>query len=314
MLDLTHGVLQFARSLPTAGHQAVLAALPPEISFIAACFTHSLLPGPNKELRDRLATLRCFLPGSEEVARLKVIFYRACTFAHDPVPEEIFDVIFGAVYEIPWNTSDWDEARVLHVHAVMFMFFALASAHDPALPAFVGVLVVFSRICLYAYLSHQERCRCCILRACVASRGGAARPAERLERLRAVAERGVRTERVHEVPVVDDRPLRRGGAVHGALDVEHVLQELRREPVPLRADAQRERRVERLRRQQRWKRGRGRAFGLAPSGRGCVRVRGGSRLRGVGHKTVRITDVRVCTGHGDVVVAVLSCNNQLIYT
>jgi hypothetical protein len=131
----------------------VLAALPPEISFIAACFTHSLLPGPDQEeSRDRLATLRCFLPASEEVLRLKVIFYRACTSAHDPVPEEAFDVVFSAVYEAPLNTSSWDEARVLHVHAVMFMFLALASAYDTALPAFVGVLFLYCH-CAYAYVT-----------------------------------------------------------------------------------------------------------------------------------------------------------------
>jgi hypothetical protein len=126
----------------TAEHQTVVTALPPEISFIAAFFTHSLLDGPDNELRDRLATLRCFLPGSEEVVRLKVIFYRACTFAHDPVPEETFDVIFSAVYETPWNTSGWDEARILHVHAVMFMLLALASAYDAALPPHVSALVL----------------------------------------------------------------------------------------------------------------------------------------------------------------------------
>jgi hypothetical protein len=139
--DETHVALQ-SESSSTAGHRAVLAALPTTISFIASCFTHSLLPGLDDELRDRLATLRCFLPASEEVLRLKVIFYKACTWAHDPVPEETFDVVFNAVYETPWSTAGWDEARVLHVHAVMFMFLALASAYDTTLSAFVSTLLL----------------------------------------------------------------------------------------------------------------------------------------------------------------------------
>jgi hypothetical protein len=128
-----------------AGHQTVLAALlPPEISFIATCFTHSLLAGPEEELRDRLATLRCFLPSFEDAIKLKAIFYKTCTFAQDPVPEETFDIIFSAVYETPWNTSGCDVARVLHMHAVVFMFLALASTYDISLPASVSTLVLYS--------------------------------------------------------------------------------------------------------------------------------------------------------------------------
>jgi hypothetical protein len=165
MLDLTHVLLQSESSL-TAKHQAVLAALPPEISFIASCFTHSLLAGTGDELRGRLATLRCFLPTPEEVVRLKAIFYRTCTYAHDPVPEETFDVVFDAVYETPWNTSGWDEARVLHVHAVMFMVLALASEYDATLPALVSAYYYFT-VCLHVYIVNRDRQCCGILRACV---------------------------------------------------------------------------------------------------------------------------------------------------
>jgi hypothetical protein len=144
MTQLTYYVLQSKYSL-TAGHQAVLAALlPPKIRFMAACFTHSLLPGPEEELQDSLATLRCFLPASEEAVKLKVIFYRTCTFAHDPIPEETFDIIFSVVYDTPWNTSGWDMARIHHAHAVMFMLLALASACDTTLPEFVRALVFYS--------------------------------------------------------------------------------------------------------------------------------------------------------------------------
>jgi hypothetical protein len=144
MTQLTYFVLQFTYSL-TAGHQAVLAALlPPKIRFMATCFTHSLLASPEEELRDSLATLRCFLPASEEAVKLKVIFYRTCTFAHDPIPEETFDVIFSVVYETSWNTSGWDMARIHHAHAVMFMLLALASACDTTLPEFVRALIFYS--------------------------------------------------------------------------------------------------------------------------------------------------------------------------
>jgi hypothetical protein len=142
MLDTAHVVLQ-TESSPADGHRTVLAVLPPEISFIAACFTHSLLPGPEKELQGRLATIRCFLPASEEVLRFKAIFYSTCTFVHDPVPEETFDSVFTNVYESPWSTSGWDEDRVLHVHAVMFMFLSLASVYDTALPLHVSGLVSY---------------------------------------------------------------------------------------------------------------------------------------------------------------------------
>jgi hypothetical protein len=150
MRDATHVVLQ-SDSSPTPEQYAVLAALPPEISFIAACFTHSLLPGPDQQSQDRLATLRCFLPASEEVVRLKAIFYSTCTYLHDPVPQDDFDLVFSAVYEAPWETSDRDDARVLHVHAVMFMFLALGSAYDTALPANVSALIVHS--CLFPMLT-----------------------------------------------------------------------------------------------------------------------------------------------------------------
>jgi hypothetical protein len=135
---------------------------------MAACFTHSLLSFPNNESQDRLATLRCFLPASEEVMRLKAIFYTACISAHDPVPEESFELVFSAVYEVPWSTSDGDEARILHMHAVMFMFLALASAYDPALPPHVSPLVLYSyAVCARALIIPQERLCCCVLRACV---------------------------------------------------------------------------------------------------------------------------------------------------
>jgi hypothetical protein len=113
----------------------------------------------DKENQDRLATLRCFLPASEDVVRLKAIFYRACTFVHDPVPEETFELVYNAVYDAPWSVSGWDQARILHVHAVMFMFLALGSAYDTALPANVSATVLCSCIYLDTDITHQER-RC----------------------------------------------------------------------------------------------------------------------------------------------------------
>jgi hypothetical protein len=114
----------------------------------------------DKENQDRLATLRCFLPAPGEVVRLKAIFYRACTFVHDPVPEEAFELVYNAVYEAPWSVSGWDQARILHVHAVMFMFLALGSAYDTALPANVSELSYASGYILTRDITHQER-RCC---------------------------------------------------------------------------------------------------------------------------------------------------------
>jgi hypothetical protein len=156
----------------TAGHQAVLANLPPEISFTAACFTHSLLSGPDEDLRDRLVTLRCFLPASEEMIRLKAFFYKACTLVHDPVPEETFEDVFRTVYETPWDSSGCDEPRILHVHAVMFMFLALASTYDAALPADVSALISHSCMSLNARIAHQVHQCCWILRACVCVSSG----------------------------------------------------------------------------------------------------------------------------------------------